>query len=189
MLLTGDFSSARFLLAEGPTLKLLHQQSLQENAEQEQRGWMSISRSQSRELWQGKPRWGEKRPRDQQPVQPFVEYVIIKAPRYKCNLKSCWKWLFNCRTPNFHNHPSQSDTREQSLMLVAAAYCRSEGRGLTMVLLKQRTNPLQHQGRATTQPRRRREKFCIPGEEGNATGQVLEKLKGLSSGGWCFLLP
>lgn len=39
----------------------------------EQRGWMSISRSQSWELWQKKLRRREKRPRNQQPVQPLVE--------------------------------------------------------------------------------------------------------------------
>lgn len=112
------FLSARFLLVEGPSLKLLHQQSLQESTVQQNRGGNVHQQIQSTELWQRKPWWGEKKPRRQQPAQPLVEYVIIKTLRDRCDSRRyCWKGLFTFRTPNSHNHPPQSNTREQSLLL------------------------------------------------------------------------
>lgn len=69
----------------------------------------------------------------------------------------CWKLLFTCRTPNTHNHPPQSNTPEQRLMLVVVTYCRRWGRGLTAVLLKQGTSPLWYQSTASGQAEGRRD--------------------------------
>lgn len=92
------FLSARFLLAEGPTLKLLHQQSLQESTVQQNRGVTVHQHIPEQRAWAKGAQMGRK-----------------EAQEPAASSATCGIW----------DHERPSGTTEQEVLLEVALYLQN----------------------------------------------------------------